>query len=122
MGRVIHFDLEAQDPDRAMRFYSEVFQWEFSKWDGPLEYWLIKTGPDEEPGIDGGLARTEGEKPETTNTIAVENLDLVLEKLVQSGGKIIREKGAIPGVGWIAYCIDTEGNYFGVIENDEEAR
>ncbi|MCF7797644.1 MAG: VOC family protein [Lentisphaeria bacterium] len=122
MGRIIHFDLEAQDPDRAMRFYTDVFNWQFEKWDGPLEYWLIKTGPEEEPGIDGGMSRTEGDKPETTNTIAVENLDMVLERLRLSGGHIVREKSAIPGVGWIAYCTDTEGNYFGVIENDAEAK
>ena len=122
MGRIIHFDMEALDPERAITFYRDVFDWEFTLWDGPMEYWLIKTGPDDKPGIDGGLSRTESEKPATINTIAVENLDLVLERLTLAGGRIVREKSAIPGVGWIAYCLDTEGNYFGVIEQDADAR
>lgn len=119
MGRVIHFDLEAQNPERAIQFYEEVFDWNFTKWDGPMEYWLIQTGPEEEPGIHGGLARTESEKPLTTNTIGVKNLDATLEKIKSLGGKVVRDKGPIKGVGWIAYVLDTEGNYFGVIEEDE---
>ena len=54
MPRVSHFEIHATDPDRAIRFYSTVFSWQFNKWDGPVEYWLVRTGPDDEPGIDGG--------------------------------------------------------------------
>ena len=122
MGRLIHFDLEARNLDRAKKFYEEVFHWEFQKWDGPTDYWLIKTGSDDQPGIDGGLTRTESDHPVTINTIAVENLDLVLERLQAAGGRIVREKSPIPGIGWMAYCLDTEGNYFGIIENDGDAK
>jgi len=44
MSRVVHFDLNAKEPDRAIRFYETIFDWKFNKWDGPMEYWMIKTG------------------------------------------------------------------------------
>ena len=61
MPRVVHFEIHAETPERAMEFYSGVFGWEFSKWEGTQDYWLITTGPDEEPGINGGLVRRQGE-------------------------------------------------------------
>ena len=57
MPRVIHFEIPADNPDRAVRFYSDVFGWQFNKWEGPVEYWLITTGADGQPGINGGMLR-----------------------------------------------------------------
>jgi uncharacterized protein len=57
MPRVIHFEIHAQNPERAIQFYQGQFGWEFSKWPGPQDYWLIKTGPDDKPGINGGMIR-----------------------------------------------------------------
>ena len=57
MPRVIHFEIHADDPDRAVRFYQALFGWEFAKWDGPVDYWVIVTGPDGTPGINGGLMK-----------------------------------------------------------------
>lgn len=56
MPKVFHFDLAADDLQRAMDFYKEVYNWQFEKWDDPMEYWLIEAGPEEEAGIGGGLA------------------------------------------------------------------
>ena len=61
MPKVIHFEIHAGDPKRAMTFYKAVFGWEFTAWDGPEDYWVIRTGPKDEPGIDGGLIRRRGE-------------------------------------------------------------
>ena len=63
MPKVVHFDLPADDTQRAIEFYSTVFGWTFDKWDGPMEYWLIDAGPDEEPGIHGGLAQRQDPDP-----------------------------------------------------------
>ena len=57
MPRVIHFEIHADNPDRALNFYQTVLGWQFQKWDGPMEYWMVRTGPKEQPGIDGGLLR-----------------------------------------------------------------
>ena len=55
MPRVVHFEIHADQPERAVRFYKELFDWQFHKWEGPMDYWLIVTGPDGQPGINGGL-------------------------------------------------------------------
>ncbi len=59
MNRPVHFEMEADEPERAAKFYSAVFGWEFQKWEGPLEHWLITTGADDAPGINGGMGRRE---------------------------------------------------------------
>ena len=121
MSRVIHFDLPADDPERAMSFYQDVFGWRFEKWDGPMDYWLISTGPEDEPGIDGGLSVRSDPEERTDTTIGVDSLDETLDDIQANGGVILREKSAVPGVGWLAYCQDTEGNSFGVMELDPSA-
>ena len=105
-------------------FYKDVFGWKFQKFEGgPIEYWLITTGPDSDPGINGGLTRPrEGQRPGTINTVAVASLDQTIKKIEQRGGKICVPKMAIPKVGWLAYAEDPAGNVFGVIEPDEKAK
>jgi predicted enzyme related to lactoylglutathione lyase len=121
MPRVVHFEIAADDPERAVAFYRSVFGWQIEKWDGPMEYWLITTGPKEEPGIDGGLGRRTEPGVGTENTIDVVSVDDSVKKIVAGGGKVVRPKHAVPGVGWLAYCADTEGNTFGVMQRDLSA-
>jgi predicted enzyme related to lactoylglutathione lyase len=112
MSRVVHFEIPADDPKRAIKFYEKVFDWQFEKWDGPVEYWLIMTGEEDKPGIDGGLARREDPTTNVENTIDVKDLDASLAIVKNHGGEVIRPKMAVPGVGWMAYIKDTEGNVF----------
>ena len=68
--------------------YQAVFEWKFDKFDGPIDYWLVTTGSDREPGINGGLTRPrEGQSPGTLNTIAVGSLEQTVRKIEQRGGK-----------------------------------
>ncbi len=122
MPRPIHFDIAADDPDRAMKFYKGVFGWKFNKWDGPLDYWLVTTGEKDEPGIDGGISRRNKQMPGVMNTIGVPSVDRYMKKIEAKGGKILMPKMAIPGIGWFATCQDTEGNVFGIIQEDTEAK
>ena len=57
MLRVSHFELPASDPEKLVKFYEDVFGWTVKKWDGPMDYWLVMTGPEDQEGIDGGIAR-----------------------------------------------------------------
>jgi predicted enzyme related to lactoylglutathione lyase len=118
MPRVVHFELPAEDPERASTFYRNVFGWTIHKWDGPQEYWLVTTGAKEAPGIDGGLMRASAEFPARTpiNTIDVPAIDEYIAKVEAAGGKVIMPKTAIPGVGQFAYCADTEGVIFGMMQ------
>lgn len=119
MSRVIHFDLSADDPERAAEFYRSVFDWKINKWEGPEEYWLIQTGTEENPGVTGGVAGRI--KPEDTTAVVfdVESVDEASKKVVEAGGTIREGKKAIQGVGYLIMCRDTEGNTFGIMQIDE---
>jgi predicted enzyme related to lactoylglutathione lyase len=122
MARVVHFDLNAKDPERAINFYQTIFNWKFNKWEGPMEYWMIKTGEGPEPGIDGGLSKND-DLPgfETSVTIGVKAIDDVTSKIQDLGGEITQPKMAIPGAGWFAKFKDTEGNTLGLMQDDPNA-
>ena len=106
-----------------MKFYKNVFGWKFDKWQGPFDYWLVTTGEDREPGINGGLNKKMETIPAcTVNTIVVQSVDATIRKIVKNGGKVIREKTAIPGMGYLAYCTDADGVLFGIMESDISAR
>jgi hypothetical protein len=121
MLRVTHFEISVDDPERAIKFYADAFGWKIKKWEGPMDYWLITTGPEDQPGIDGGLMKREHPGASTTNTIDVPSVDEFISKITEAGGKIIAPKQSIPGVGYFAYCQDTEGNTFGIMEEDTSA-
>jgi predicted enzyme related to lactoylglutathione lyase len=122
MHRVIHFELGAQDPERAVKFYEEVFGWKISKWEGPTPYWLVKTGENSELGINGGIMKYPDAAARTVNTIGVPSVDEFVTKAVAHGAKVALPKMAIPGVGYQAYCTDTEGNLFGIHQTDPNAK
>lgn len=129
MPRVIHFEIHAEEPDRAIKFYSELLGWQFKKWEGPMPYWLIVTGPDDQPGINGGLVKRMGPPPvdmQAVNayvcTVGVDNVDASVAAVLKLGGTIALPKMPIPGVGWLAYGKDTEGNIFGMMQRDPSAK
>ena len=121
MGRVVHFELPADDPERAVNFYQKALGWTIKKWDGPVEYWLVMTGPEDEPGIDGGLAPRSELQVGAVNTVDVASVDEVTARVEAHGGKVVHPKHPVPGVGWMTYCEDTEGTVFGVMERDPDA-
>ena len=106
-------------------------QWAFTRKcsDGSFEnlkarsfYYLISTGPKDQPGIDGGLLKKRDPRQPMVNTVAVENLDNTIRLVEQNGGKCVLPRMAIPGVGWLAYFKDPEGNMHGVIQPDPAAQ
>jgi predicted enzyme related to lactoylglutathione lyase len=121
MARVVHFELAADDPERAVQFYESVFGWQIQKWAGPQDYWLATTGEPSEPGIDGAIMRRDPNMPAVVNTIDVASLDEMLAKVAAGGGTLVAPKMTIPGIGFFAYCKDTEGNTFGMMQSDPSA-
>jgi predicted enzyme related to lactoylglutathione lyase len=127
MPRVVHFEIHADNPERAVEFYKSLFGWEITKWGGPMDYWLIKTGPDDQRGINGGLVKRRGVIDGTAViayvcTVDVPSVDATVQKLTSLGGTIALPKMPIPGVGWLAYGKDTEGNIFGFMQSDPMAK
>ena len=120
MARVVHFEIHADDPERAVKFYSQAFGWKIDKW-GPEPYWLATTGEKGQPGIDGAIMPRQ-EKLATVNTVGVPSMGEAMKAVKAAGGKVLTPKMPIPGIGWNAYCLDTEGNTFGIYQDDPSAK
>lgn len=127
MNRVVHFEIQADEPERAMKFYKDVFGWTFQQW-GEQKYWMLMTAEkgSTEPGINGGLLP----RPVTTPskefgvnafvcTVQVENFDETAKKIETAGGMVAMPKYALPKMAWQGYFLDTEGNTFGIHQIDE---
>jgi predicted enzyme related to lactoylglutathione lyase len=121
MYRVVHFDIMADDTARAVKFYGDVFGWKTEGWPG-MDYWLMTTGPDDQPGINGGIGPRRQPSDHTQNSIQVPSVVEFVKKVEAAGGKALTPRMPIPGVGWLAMCTDTEGNTFGLFEEDTAAK
>lgn len=136
MPRPIHFEIHASDPELSKTFYETVFGWSFTQWaDNP--YWLINTGdgdpmtgkPHSEPGIDGGMLPRRGGRPDEGQavnswvvTVEVPDCQGFMDKAVAAGGTVALPLEAVPGMGWLAYFKDPDGNIVGLMQPDSEAR
>ncbi len=120
MPRIVHIEIPSEDPDKAAKFYKEVFDWETTKWEGAMPYWLVKTGPDDERGIDGAFMDSANNN-RLTYVLDVDDVDTYVAKVQQHGGTVVMPKDAVPGVGWLAYFEDLDGNLFGIMQRDESA-
>lgn len=122
MPRVVHFEIGAIDTGKISKFYSDVFGWKMEKWGGgEQEYILVSTGDAKEPGINGGIFKSKG-NPVIVNTIDVANIDEMCKKVEAAGGSIAVPKMPVPGVGWLVYYKDVEGNLFGMMQSDPNAK
>lgn len=123
MATIIHFDITAENPERAKTFYEKLFNWKFQLLPGPGNYYLIETKDVQgNTGVSGGMAKREDPKQVgTTNYIGVASLDDAAKKTEQLGGKIIQPKQLLPGWGYLALATDTENNTFGLFQEDKNA-
>ncbi len=124
MNSVRYFEIQSDNPKRDIQFYSDIFNWKFTRDPNiPIEYWRIET-----EGMYGGLLErpTKIPPPQSgTNafvcSMQVENFDKTAEKIIASGGQVALEKFAVPGKCWQGYFIDLAGNTFGIFQVDEDA-
>jgi uncharacterized protein len=122
MARPVHFEIHADDPQRAIEFYTAVFGWTVNQY-ADQQYWLVSTGPTDEPGIDGAILPRMGDRPAPgapvvgmVNTMQVDDLDASLSKAFARGGVLTLDKMVIPGVGTVAYILDSEANVIGMLQ------
>jgi hypothetical protein len=123
-NRVIHFEIQADDIERAKKFYEKTFGWKIEQMmaaddKGGMDYWGLTTGPDGKPGINGGMYKRPMDKKIMTYdcTIGVADIDKAIDLVKKNGGTITQEKMEIPDVGLFAGGLDTEGNKFGLMES-----
>jgi uncharacterized protein len=122
MRSVVHFEIPADDMARAKEFYRSVFDWQLQ--DMPeMNYTILRTTdvdenqmPTTAGAINGGLMQRSEETPTPVLTIDVESIDQALKQVEASGGRTVRARTEIPGMGAYAYFTDPEGNTLGLWE------
>jgi predicted enzyme related to lactoylglutathione lyase len=115
-----HFAVHAGDVARARNFYERAFGWQFTAW-GPPGFFLIKTGTDDNPGVQGAL---QGRREVVAGkpmfgfecSFGVDSIDETIKAIEVNGGKIVMPKFEIPTVGMLIFFEDTEGNVVGAMQ------
>jgi uncharacterized protein len=130
MSRPIHFEIQADDLERAKAFYAEVFGWTYEDYSAVTgqPYWGVTTGDLSDPGINGGIMPRPAPAPgdgTATNagilTMGVDDFDAAAAVIEAAGGRLVQPRTALPGMAWQGYFLDTEGNRFGIHQPDENA-
>ncbi len=126
MPRPIHFEIHASDPEKLVKFYTDVFGWKINHLP-QMNYWLIDTGGGD--GINGGLMKRVGPAPAESNPVSafvcslgVDSVDAYVERALKAGGTMASPKMAIPGIGWQAYVKDPDQNIVGLHQPDPGAK
>jgi len=130
---IVHFELPADDPERAAKFYRELFGWDIQRFEGSadnregFEYWMVRTiptganGMPQGPGVNGGLMRRMYPGQPPVNYVNVEDVEDFTRRAQRLGAKVMMEKQPVPGMGWFAQLTDPEGNLFAIWQSDPQA-
>ena len=120
-ANIVWFEIPADSPERAKKFYSSLFGWKINVFPGMPDYWHIDTGGgDDTP--DGGLMTRKHAQQPITNYIYVPSISKFSAKVEKLGGKIMKSRTAVPGMGYFAICRDTENNEFALWERNQKAK
>jgi uncharacterized protein len=117
MSSIVHFEIPADDIQRAKAFYSNLFGWKIEGIQG-MDYMMIDVFG--APG--GGMMKRMHPDQQITEYIGVSSVDEYAAKVEKLGGKIIVPKKAVPGMGYFVICMDTENNAFGIWEMNQTAK
>jgi predicted enzyme related to lactoylglutathione lyase len=121
-NRVVHFEIEATDQNRARAFYSQAFGWQMEQLGDDMgNYVVVTTGDPKEPGgINGGIyVPPTGARKELNAfscVVGVDNIDESMQSVKSAGGELLGDKMDIPGIGTFVRCRDTEGNIFTMLQ------
>ena len=123
MDSVVHFEIPADNPTRASKFYKDAFGWNIQKWEGPMAYWMLGTAESDENGmpknpgaINGGMAKREAPLKSIVVTVMVDDIEKALQRVEKAGGKAVSKKQAVGDMGFSAYFKDSEGNVVGLFQ------
>lgn len=127
MPTIVHFEIPSDDIERAKKFYNDLFGWKIEKWPGTvanaIEYWMVTTTDDKgNKALSGGMHKRMHPKQQIINYIDVKSVDESSAKVEKIGGKVVAPKTAVPGMGYFAFCLDTENNSFALWETDSNAK
>jgi uncharacterized protein len=121
-NRIVHFEIEASDRERAKNFYVQAFGWEMQQMGAEMsDYVVVITGDPKEPGgINGGIFMSPPGATKELNAyscvVGVDNIDQAMAKVKSAGGQLLGDKMDVPGIGTFVRCKDTEGNIFTMLQ------
>lgn len=122
MATIVHFDLPAEDLERAASFYGKLFGWKFERMPGPIEYFGITTFDEQgRPSLGGGMGKKNDWDTGITNYVGVASVEDTLKALAELGGRVVLPRTEVGEFGYLAVCLDPEGNKFGLWENKPES-
>ncbi len=122
MPTIVHFDIASEDPQRAKKFYQSLFDWKMASPPGMEGYYLVGTKDLEgKDSVGGGLGKRMDPSQKITCYFGVDSLEAYTAKIRELGGTVVVPKISVPGWGYMANCIDTEGNAFGLWQDDKNA-
>jgi uncharacterized protein len=132
MPTIVHFEIPADDIERSKKFYTDLFRWKIEKLPGmdnssssspAMEYWMITTTDEKgNKALGGGMMKRQMPQQPNINYIDVKSVDEYSSKVEKLGGKVVVSKKAVPGMGYLAVCLDTENNAFAIWESSESAK
>lgn len=123
MPTIVHFDIAADDLERAKKFYEDMFDWKIEAPPGFPDYYLVETkGLNNTEGVGGGLGKRQDQGQRITAYFGVSAIDEYAARVESLGGKIIQPKMAVLGWGYLIMCLDTENNMFGLWQDDKNAQ
>jgi len=124
MPTIVHFDIATENLERGRKFWEDLFGWKLASPPGMENfYYLFETqNLDGKPGVPGGLGKRGEPSQRITIYFGVASVDEYMDKVKKVGGNVVSSKMPVPGFGWLVTCTDTEGNAFGLWQDDKEAK
>ena len=128
MPTIVYFQIPSDDIERSKKFYNQLFGWQIDKSSEAntpkgMENWSVTTTDHNgKEALGGGMSKRQMPQQQITNFIDVKSVDEYSSKVERLGGKVISPKMAVPGMGYMAVCTDTENNGFGIFEKDQTAK
>lgn len=123
-GQVGHFEIPADDPARARKFYESTFGWKMHHMP-EMDYTMVMTGASNEQGmptepgyIGGGIGKRNANLAHPVLTIIVDEISTAEKEITKNGGKILQKKQPIGdgAMGFTGYFKDSEGNIIGLYQ------
>jgi hypothetical protein len=116
---IVHVEIPADNVQRGKEFYAQLFDWQFANAPDYEDYWMANLGEGTSQGVALMARQSPGQM--VTNYIGVDSVAEYVARVEQLGGKVAMPRSPVPGMGWFAICQDTEGNMFGLWQNDPSA-
>ena len=116
-GQMVHVEIPAGDSAKAREFWGGLFGWQFEAYEGgPSEYHMTRFSDTQ----GGAIMEADGDKRGPRVYFAVDDINAATARVGELGGQA-GDAMPVPSMGWFSINKDSEGNEFGLWQNDPDA-